>query len=129
MLLTLQSKLMLVQKQLPGISTSWATMVELLEMKPLLRPANIKRRNDWARDMMEWPQTFWVNAIFPDESRFASFSSSGTVWVWRLPNKEFELKRLHPTVRHGFFSVMVWSTIRSDRRSALVECEGNVNNC
>lgn len=95
--------------------------------KPLLRPANIKRRNDWARDMMARPQTFWNNVIFSDESRFALFSDSGRVWVWRLPSQEFDLKRLQPTVKYGGFSVMVWGAIWSEGRSVLVECEGNIN--
>ena len=53
--------------------------------KPLLRPANIKRRKDWAHEMVKRPLTFWTNIIFSDESRFALFPDSGRLWVWRLP--------------------------------------------
>ena len=71
--------------------------------KPLLRPANIKRRKDWAHEMVKRPLTFWTNIIFSDESRFALFPDSGRVWVWRLPQQEFDLKRLQQTVKHGVF--------------------------
>ena len=95
--------------------------------KPLLRPVNIKRRKDWAREMVDIPMTFWTNFIFSDESRFASFPDSGRVWVWRLPQQEFDLKRQQPTVKHGGFLVMAWGAIWSDGRSDLVECEANIN--
>ena len=95
--------------------------------KPLLRPANIKRRKDLAREMVDRPTIFWTNVIFSDESRFVLFPDSGRVWVWRLPQEEFDLKRLQPTVKHGGFLVMVWGVIWSDGRSDLVECEANIN--
>ena len=95
--------------------------------KPLLRPTNIKRRKDWAREMVDRLMTFWTNIIFSDESRFTLFPESGRVWVWRLPQQEFDLKRLQSTVKHGGFSVMIWGAIWSDGRSDLVECEANIN--
>ena len=75
---------------------------------------------------MARPQTFWNNVIFSDELRFALFSNSGTVWVWRLPSQEFDLKRLQPTVKHWGFSVKVWGAIWNNDRSALVEYEGEI---
>ena len=79
--------------------------------KPLLRSANIKRRKDWAREMVDRPMTFWTNVIFSDELRFALFPGSGRVWLFRLPQQEFDLKRMKPTVKHGGFSVMIWGAI------------------
>lgn len=95
--------------------------------KTLLRPTNIKRRKDWAHEMVERPVTIWTTVIFSDESRFALFSDIGRVLVWRLCSQEFDLKRLQPTVKHRGHSVMVWSAIWSDGRPELVECEGNIN--
>ena len=97
------------------------------EKKTLLRPVNIKRRKDWAYDMVKRQLTFWTNIIFSGDARFALFPDSGRVWVWRLPRQEFDLKRLQPTVKHGGFSVMVWGVIWSEGRSDLVKCEGNIN--
>ncbi|XP_052830027.1 uncharacterized protein LOC128249697 [Octopus bimaculoides] len=55
--------------------------------KPFLQPANIKQRKDWASEMVERPLAFWDTVIFSDVSRFALFSDSGQVWVWRLSSR------------------------------------------
>ncbi|XP_029657238.1 uncharacterized protein LOC115231321 [Octopus sinensis] len=71
--------------------------------KPLLRPANIKRRKDLASEMVESPQAFWNTVIFSDDSRFAAFPESSRAWVWILRSK-FDAKRLQPTIRDGLGS-------------------------
>ena len=74
-------------------------------MKPLLRRANIKRRNDWALDMMARPQTFWNNVIFCESQDLHYF----------LIKVEYRCGvRLEKT------SVMVWGAIWTDDRSALM---------
>ena len=95
--------------------------------KPLLQPINIMKRKKWAKEMSEKSSSFWDRVIFSDESRFALFSDSGRVWVWRLPNQEFDLKRLQPTVIHGGISVMVWGAVTSNGRSELIEFVGTIN--
>ena len=76
--------------------------------------------------MIKKPLDFWQAVIFSDESSFAQFSCSGRVWVWRSPDQEFWMNRLQSTVKHGGFSVMVWSAIWHDGKSELVVCEGHI---
>ena len=76
--------------------------------------------------MVKRPMAFWNTAIFSDESRFVLFSHSGRVWVWRLCNQEFDIKRLQPAVKHGGYSVVIWGAIWSDGHSELVECQSNI---
>ena len=95
--------------------------------KPLLRPFNIERRKQWGSEMISKPLEFWDTVVFSDESRFAQFSDSGRIWVWRLPSQEFSLRHLQPTVKFGGFSVMVWGAIWTAGRSELVVCDRNVN--
>ena len=78
-LLTLQSKADVSPKTAARYLHQLGYYGRAARRKPLLCPANIKRRNDWARDMMERPQTFWNNVISSNESRFALFSDSGRV--------------------------------------------------
>ena len=95
--------------------------------KPLLRPFNIECRKQWGSEMISKPLEFWDTVVFSDESRFAQFSDSGRIWVWRLTSQEFSLRHLQPTAKFGGFSVMVWGAIWTAGRSELVVCDGNVN--
>ena len=76
--------------------------------------------------MVERSIAFWMTVIFSDELRLSLFSDSGRVWVWRLSDHEFDIKRLQATVKCGGYSVMAWDATWSDVRSELVECQGNV---
>ena len=88
--------------------------------KPLLRPFNIERRNQWGSEMISKPLKFWDTIIFSDESRFAQFFDSGQIWVWRLSSQEFCLRHLQPTVKFDGFSVVIWGAIWRAGRSEFV---------
>ena len=69
--------------------------------KPLLRPFNIQRRKQWGSEMTSKPLEFWDTIVFSDESRFAQFSDSSRIWVWRVPS---------PRVFFVFFAASVASS-------------------
>ncbi|GFW14134.1 transposable element Tcb1 transposase [Trichonephila clavipes] len=57
---------------------------------------------------------FWKKVIFSDESKFNIFGSDGRRIVWRKPNTALDPKNLHPAVKHGGVSVMVWGRMASN---------------
>ena len=91
--LTLQHKLVSVPEQLSGIFTSWATMVELREGNLFfILPISSAEKIGFVRWWIDlWP--FGPMSIFSDESWFALFPDSRRVWVRRLPQQEFWLKK------------------------------------
>ena len=58
--------------------------------KPLLRPANISARKNWAAEMNQHPPEFWDTVVFSGESRFAQFSYSGHIWCRGYLHKSFQ---------------------------------------
>ncbi|GFT39113.1 transposable element Tc1 transposase [Trichonephila clavipes] len=67
---------------------------------------------------------FWKKVIFSDESKFNIFGSDGRRTVWRKPNTALDPKNLHPTVKHGGVSVMVWGRMASNGVGNLVFIDG-----
>ncbi|GFV36964.1 transposable element Tcb1 transposase [Trichonephila clavipes] len=61
---------------------------------------------------------FWKKVIFCDESKFNIFGSDGRRTVWRKPNTALDPKNLHPTVKHGGVSVMVWDIINNNLKES-----------
>ena len=69
-------------------------------------------RFEWAKELENISQSFWDTVLFSDESRFAVFSDSIRVWVWRQPHQAFDATRIQPTVKYGGgSSVRVWGAI------------------
>ena len=95
--------------------------------KPHLHPTNIKQRKDWVHEMVERALAFFMSVIFSDELQISVFSDSGRVWVWRLNNQEFDIKTSQSTEKLGGNSVMLWGDVRSDGRSELAKCQGNIS--
>jgi hypothetical protein len=52
-----------------------------------------------------------VRVIWPDESSFTLFPTSGRVYVWRTPKEAYSPESRVSTVKHGGDSVTVWAAI------------------
>jgi transposase len=81
--------------------------------KPLLRPANIKKRLAFARKYQHWTADDWRKVIFSDESRFKVFGSDGRQYCWVKPGDKLTPRQIKPTVKHGGGSVFVWGCMTS----------------
>lgn len=55
-----------------------------------------KHQSDWANEMVKRLLEFWDSVILSDESRFAVFTYSDRVGIWRLCNQGFDVNRLQP---------------------------------
>ncbi|GFU95028.1 transposable element Tcb1 transposase [Trichonephila clavipes] len=92
--------------------------------KPFISLQNQKKHLEFAKAHQLKADNFWKKVIFSDESKFNIFGSDGRRTVWRKPNTALDPKNLHPTVKHGGGSVMVWGCMASNRVGNLVFIDG-----
>ncbi|GFT90942.1 transposable element Tcb1 transposase [Trichonephila clavipes] len=92
--------------------------------KPFISLQNQKKRLEFAKAHQLKTDNFWKKVIFSDESKFNIFGSDGRRTVWRKPNTALDPKNLHPTVKHGGGSVMVWGCMASNGVGNLIFIDG-----
>lgn len=95
--------------------------------KPLLSPANIKKRFEWARKHRKWTLEDWQRVIFSDESPFTLFQSAGRVWVRRRAGEAFRPDCMNPTVKHGGGKIQVWGCFSYWSAGPLHRIKGLMN--
>ncbi len=72
--------------------------------KPLLTK-NTKARLTFAKKYLDYPQDFWVNILWTDETKV--FGRCVSCYMWCKPNTAFPKENIIPTVKR-YNSVMVW---------------------
>jgi transposase len=79
--------------------------------KPLLTPAQRKRRLAFAKEYIQKPATFWRSTIFSDEAPFKIFCTPSGQWTWRRPHERLDVRHVIPTVKHGGGTLNLWACI------------------
>jgi hypothetical protein len=59
----------------------------------------------------EHQRTGNARLLWSDKSSFTLFPTPGRVYIWRTPNRAYNLECLVPTVKRGVGSVVVWAAI------------------
>lgn len=103
-----------------GLKNSFA------KKKPLLRPANIKKRLNFAKKYVNMPKTFWDKVIWSDESKFELKNEKRRKRVWCEPSQRLKSKNITHTVKHGGGSLMVWGCFSSAGVGRLVKVDSKM---
>ena len=94
--------------------------------KPLLRPANVKARLEFARTHRNWTVEQWDEVLWSDESCFQLFCGAKRAFVRRRVGERFSPQCVVPTVKHGGGSLMVWGCMSGLGVGQLYRCEGTM---
>lgn len=94
--------------------------------KPFISKVNQKKRLDFALKYVDYPETFWNNVIFTDESKYNLFGNDGKQRVWRKKNTALHQKNLSQTIKHGGGNVMVWGCFAASGVGSLEFIDGNM---
>ena len=84
-------------------------------------------RLNWARLHLRWQRRQWDRIVFSDESRFNLSHHDGRVRVFRRRGERFADACVVERNRFGGGSVMVWGGIMGNRKTDLVNVNGNLN--
>jgi hypothetical protein len=92
--------------------------------KPQLSHTHIRKRFEWAADMLELTADDWRDVVYSDESKFNLFGSDGKQYCRRRPHEELEPRNVKKTVKHGGGSVMVWGCLTEHGPGRLHRVDG-----
>ncbi len=73
--------------------------------KPLLTKKDTKARLTFANKYLDFPQDFWANILWTDETKVELFGRCVSRYIWCKSNTAFYKKNIISTVKHG---VVVW---------------------
>ena len=99
----------------------------IAQKKPLLRKKNIRDRLKWAREHRDWTNEQWANVLWTDESQFMLFGSNKRFYIRRRVGEKYLNECLHPTMKHGKGSVMVWGGFCANGTSPLKLITGKMD--
>ncbi len=73
--------------------------------KPLLTKKNTKARLTFAKKYLDYPQDFWVNTLWTDETKVELFGRCVSRYIWRKTTQHF-IKRT--SYQQSNMVVVVW---------------------
>ncbi len=95
--------------------------------KPLLTKQNTKSSLTFARTYLYYPQDFWANILWYDETKVELFGRCVSRYIWSKTNTGFHQKNIIPTVKHGGGSVTVWGCFADSGSGRLSIIDGTMN--
>ncbi len=91
-----------IRKRLGKKRHSW----ESSKAKATADQKNTKACLTFAKKYLDYPQDFWTNILWTDETKL--FGRCVSRYIWHKTNTAFHKKNIIPTVKHGGGRVMVW---------------------
>jgi transposase len=91
--------------------------------KPLLTNDHWCLRLDFAYTHRYKTPDNWARIIFSDETKINRMGSDGHRYCWKAPGEELSKRTVHPVVKHGGGSTMVWGsmTMKGVGRMCVIE--------
>ena len=105
----------------------WGLRGRVAAKKPLLRPANIRKRLAFAKEHVKWSIKKWKRCLFSDESKYDLFGTNRRVIVRRFEGERFKKQCLVATIKHGGGNIMVWGGISANGVSKLKRIESTMD--
>jgi transposase len=95
--------------------------------KPFINERNRKKRLEFAQKYVVYPDHYWEDVLFTDESKYNLVGNDGRTRVWRKPHTALHQRNVTPTVKHGGGNIMVWGCVSAKGVGALTRINGIMN--
>ncbi len=76
-------------------------------LKPLQTKKNTKACLTFAKTYLDYPQDFWANILWTDETKVELFGRCVFCYIWHKTSTAIHKKNIIPAVRHGGGSVLI----------------------
>ncbi len=90
-------------------------------------PKRTKARLIFAKKYLDYPQDFWANILWTDETEVKLFGRCVSRYIRSKTNTAFHKKNIIPTIKYGGGNVMVWGCFGASGPGWLARIDGNMN--